>query len=128
MNKIGRLIFSTLKTIFNDETRENLDEQYLLNSTLFYSLLVLGVDPVDPENLNSELAFLIKRWVQPIEGQTEQPCLELCQILVILSDTIKQIMGNHKESCAVDITKSVLFHGLSRVLKQIIDIVRSSEA
>ena len=71
---ILRLQIETIFDIFSNQVKKNLDGQYLMNSVLFYSLLLVTTDfgpiasnvfneirPTDGEGPSTELAHLLKK-------------------------------------------------------------------
>ena len=55
------LEFKCLKDIFSNDVRDNIDGQYLVNSALFYCLLLACTDALDGDQLPSEPSFLLRR-------------------------------------------------------------------
>lgn len=103
--------------------KENLDGQYLMNSVLFYSLLLVTTDfgpiasnvfneirPTDGEGPSTELTHLLKK-------QNMAKNLELCEIVSILVDICSKILREQKQREVLDLIKSVLFNGLARIVK-----------
>lgn len=85
VQNIMELEFKCLKDIFSNDVRDNIDGQYLVNSTLFFSLVLACTDSIDGDQLLSEPSFLVKRC------QHGKESLELAQIVGILVDMIGQI-------------------------------------
>lgn len=82
VQNIIELEFKSIKDIFSNDVRDNIDGQYLINSALFYSLLLVCSDSLDGDQLTSETAFLVKRC------QLGNESLDLARILGILADMI----------------------------------------
>ena len=80
-----RIQLESLKDIFNNQMKENLDGTYILNSVLFYCLLFVGTDSCDGETLQTELNYMIKK-------QSVQQNLELVGLLGILVDMSRQML------------------------------------
>ena len=90
MADVLRLQLESLKDIFNNQMREQLDAVYILNSILFYCLLFVGTDSCDGETLQTELNYMIKK-------QSVELNLEVVEVLGILADMTDQILKDQRQ-------------------------------
>jgi hypothetical protein len=115
MQTLMELQYKVLREVYNDQSSETLDVDYILNSTLFHCVAFGTSDAVEPENLHPEYSFLVDN----LPGES---IFELCTNLLILVDALPAVLAEKCQQTCLAAIKSILISSIAKL------VVKSQDA